>query len=175
MKKNILAFAILIILFTGCSQAEQQNNINKNNMKITSSFGENQQIPSKYTCDGSDINPPLSISDVPENAISLALILEDPDAPAGTWVHWVVWNIDPKTAEINENSVPNGSIQGVTSFGDNKYGGPCPPSGTHRYLFKLYALDERLALASSADKSKLEASMKGHTISETKLTGLYKH
>jgi len=143
-------------------------------MKITSSaFEQNQSIPSKYTCDGENINPPLSVSGVPENAQSLALIFDDPDAPAGTWIHWVVWNIDPKTAEIPENSAPAEATEGTTSFGKPGYGGPCPPSGEHRYFFKLYALDTKLDLDLSAGADRLEAAMKGHVLAEAELMGVY--
>ena len=143
-------------------------------MKISSTaFAHNGQIPKKYTCDGSDINPPLKFEEVPANARSLALIVDDPDAPMGTWVHWVVWNIAPKTAEIKENSVPKGSIQGVNDFRKHAYGGPCPPSGTHRYFFKLYALDMPLNMSASAGKTALESSMKGHILAEAQLLGLY--
>jgi len=115
--------------------------------QITSPVFENNGfIPKKYTCDGVDINPQLLIANVPSETKSLALIVDDPDAPAGTWVHWVVWNISPQTHEIKENSVPNGANQGLNDFRKRSYGGPCPPSGTHRYFFKLYALDTILTL-----------------------------
>ena len=143
-------------------------------MKISSTaFAHNGQIPKKYTCDGSDINPPLKFEEAPANARSLALIVDDPDAPMGTWVHWVVWNIDPKSAEIKENSVPKGSMQGMNDFRKHNYGGPCPPSGTHRYFFKLYALDMTLNIGASAGKNALESAMKGHILGEAQLVGLY--
>ena len=143
-------------------------------MKLQSSaFEPNQQIPSKYTCDGENVHPPLQISDVPESAKSLALIMDDPDAPMGTWVHWTMWKIDPATSEIREDSVPEGVMQGVTSFGKPGYGGPCPPSGTHRYFFKLYALDSMVNLAPDAEKSVLESTMEGHILDQTELLGLY--
>ncbi|HYA27026.1 MAG TPA: YbhB/YbcL family Raf kinase inhibitor-like protein [Thermodesulfovibrionales bacterium] len=143
-------------------------------MKISSTaFGHNKPIPKKYTCDGSDVNPPLKFEEIPANARSLALIVDDPDAPMGTWVHWVVWNIDPKTTEIKENSVPKGSMQGMNDFRKHDYGGPCPPSGTHRYFFKLYALDMTLNIGTSAGKTALESSMKGHILAEEQLIGLY--
>jgi len=143
-------------------------------MRISSkAFGQNEQIPKKYTCDGSDINPPLQFQGIPADARSLALIVDDPDAPMGTWVHWVVWNINPKTAEIKENDVPKGSMQGMNDFGKHDYGGPCPPSGTHRYFFKLYALDMILNISPSTAKPALEASMKGHILAEAQLIGIY--
>lgn len=144
-------------------------------MKISSSaFQNNSAIPAKYTCDGMDINPPLKFEGVQSGAKSLALIVDDPDAPRGTWVHWVVWNIDPKTTEIKENSVPPGAEQGVTDFKRNDYGGPCPPSGTHRYFFKLYALDSLLALPVRSDKAALEKTMQRHVVDKAEIVGLYR-
>ena len=143
-------------------------------MKLTSPvFQPNQPIPSKYTCDGDNINPPLKIADVPGTAKSLALIMDDPDAPAGNWDHWLVFNIDPQTTEIAENSVPDGVIQGKTDFGDNKYGGPCPGQGQHRYFFKLYALDANLDLKEGATKAEIEQAMDGHILDQTELVGIY--
>lgn len=144
-------------------------------MKISSpTFEHNQNIPSKYTCDGENINPPLKFLDIPENAQSLVLISDDPDAPMGTWVHWTIWNIDPKTTEILENSVPQGVVEGTTSFGNTGYGGPCPPSGTHRYFFKLYALDIMLDLPISTTVQALEKAVQGHILAQAELIGLYK-
>lgn len=143
-------------------------------MKIESpSFKNNDTIPSKYTCDGEDINPPLKIAGVPKNTVSLVLIVEDPDAPGKTWVHWTVWNIDPKTTEIAENSVPVGAIQGITDFGFAGYGGPCPPSGTHRYFFKLYAIDSLINLSSSATAKDIQKAIEGHILDSAELVGLY--
>ena len=144
-------------------------------MKIESPvFKNNELIPTKYTCQGEDINPPLKISAVPQSTKSLALIIDDPDAPVGTWVHWLLWNIPPETAEIGENSVPPGATEGQTDFGQPGYGGPCPPSGTHRYFFKLYALDTELSLAAGASKKELEAALRGHILEQAELIGLYK-
>lgn len=142
-------------------------------MKIISpAFGPNQPIPEKYTCDGENISPALRISDVPASTQSLVLIVDDPDAPMGTWVHWILWNIDPKTAAIPENSVPPGAIQGKTNR-ENNYHGPCPPDREHRYFFKLYALDTELDLDQSADKSRLEQALADHVIEQAELVGLY--
>ncbi|MDZ4209610.1 MAG: YbhB/YbcL family Raf kinase inhibitor-like protein, partial [Candidatus Curtissbacteria bacterium] len=142
-------------------------------MKITSAaFENNAKIPSKYTCDGENINPPLSFSGVPANAKSLVLIMDDPDAPNGTWVHWMVFNINPKINEISENSLPKDGIEGVTSFGKKGYGGACPPSGTHRYFFKLYALDTILNLT-NPNKAALEKEIQDHIIEKAELIGLY--
>lgn len=143
-------------------------------MKITSpAFANQESIPEKYTCDGADISPPLEFSDIPEDAESLALIVDDPDAPAGTWVHWTVWNISPDTTGIAEDSVPEDAQEGMTDFGQPGYGGPCPPSGEHRYFFKLYALDTELELDSSAGKKQLLDAMEGHKLAESELVGAY--
>lgn len=141
-------------------------------MKISSvAFKHNDMIPRKYTCQGDDVSPPLTIEGVPAGAQSLALIVDDPDAPMGTWVHWVVFNI-PVTDRIEENTVPG--KQGRNDFGRNDYGGPCPPSGTHRYFFKLYALDTNLDLKEGILKRDLEKAMEGHILDEDELMGLYK-
>ncbi|MBI1934862.1 YbhB/YbcL family Raf kinase inhibitor-like protein [Candidatus Woesearchaeota archaeon] len=143
-------------------------------MKLASpSFTHNGSIPSEFTCDGSDLSPPLDISDVPANSKSLVLISDDPDAPAGTWDHWVVFNIPPSTNRILKGNEPKG-IPGKNSWGRAGYGGPCPPSGTHRYFFRLYALDTMLNLSEGAPKKQLEAAMQGHVIAKTELIGLYK-
>lgn len=143
-------------------------------MKITSTAFENEGIiPSKYTCDGENINPTLLIEDVPKGTKTLALIVDDPDSPVGIWVHWLVWNISPDTTKIKENSVPKGADQGTSSFGTVGYGGPCPPSGTHRYLFKLFALDTEIDLDSKGDKASLESRMEGHIIDKVMYLGKY--
>lgn len=143
-------------------------------LTITSAaFADGEKIPPRYTADGSNVNPPLSISGLPEGTRSLALIVDDPDAPMGTWDHWIVFNIAPDTTEIAENSVPAGAVQGRNSWGRSDYGGPSPPSGTHRYFFKLYALDAELTLPPGAKKNRLMAAMKGHILADTELMGLY--
>lgn len=142
-------------------------------MKILSPvFENNQLIPAKYTCDGKDVNPPLRISEVPAGAQSLVLIVDDPDAPRGIWDHWIVYNINPQSTPIEENSVPEGSIQVVNSFGKKFYGGPCPSSGTHHYYFKLYALDIKLEQGISS-KNELENAMENHILAQSELVGLY--
>ena len=144
-------------------------------LSITSpAFLPGGMIPSKYTCDGADVSPPLLIGNIPENTRSLALIVDDPDAPVGTWVHWVVWNIVANTREIPENSVPPGALQGTNDFRKQEYGGPCPPSGTHRYFFKLYALDALLSAQEGATKARIEEAMKGHVLAQAELIGLYR-
>lgn len=143
-------------------------------MRITSSaFIFHGFIPKKYACDGDNISPPLEISNVPETAQSLVLAVDDPDAPGGTWVHWLVWDIPPATAAIEENGVPAQAIEGVTSFGKPGYDGPCPPANTHHYYFKLYALDIELNLPPEADIKRLEKAMAGHIIAKTEHIGLY--
>lgn len=143
-------------------------------MKLTSSaFSHNQPIPEKYTCDGDNVSPPLTISEAPQNTQSLALIMDDPDAPGRTFVHWTMWNIDPATTEIPEGAVPQGAMQGFTDFGSRRYGGPCPPSGTHRYIFKLYALDSRLSLSENSRKEDVEREMADHVLDFTQFIGLY--
>ena len=135
-------------------------------MKLTSSvFKHKEKIPTKYTCDGDDVSPPLKIEEAPEGTKSFALIVDDPDAPVGTWVHWVVWNIPADTKDIAENTAPG--TEGLNDFGKTPYGGPCPPSGTHRYFFKLYALDTELDLT-DAKKKDLEKAMDGHILVLTK-------
>lgn len=144
-------------------------------MRLTSSaFENNQTIPAKYACGDDDINPPLAIADVPAEAKSLVLIVDDPDAPAGTWVHWVVWNIRPDSKKIEENSVPAEAEQGVTSFGKAGWGGPCPPDREHRYFFRLYALDTKLNLPPRANREQAEKAMKTHIVDKTELMGRYK-
>jgi len=138
---------------------------------LTSSvFVDGGRIPSKYTCDGDNVNPPLNISGIPEETKSLVLIVDDPDAPMGTWVHWVVWNLPPK-GRIGEDTVPG--TEGVNDFRKHSYGGPCPPSGTHRYFFKAYALDIKLDIRPSSRKRDVEKAMKGHVLAQGQLVGLY--
>jgi len=142
-------------------------------MKITSSaFHEGANIPSKFTCDGSDTSPPLQIAGVPSGAKSLVLIVDDPDAPGGLFTHWLVWNIPPQTGSIAEGSAAQG-VQGANDFGKSGYRGPCPPPGTHRYSFKIFALDRELELRSGAKRSQVDAAMKGHVIAQGELVGRY--
>jgi len=144
------------------------------NMKIESSaFQNNGKIPVKYTCDGEDINPPLAISGVPSNTKSMALIVDDPDAPSGDFVHWVVFNIPPDITEIKEGTLPMGAVEGTNGSGRADWTSPCPPSGTHRYFFKLYALDTILSLGQSTHKANLIKAMQDHVLGEVSLLGLY--
>ena len=142
-------------------------------MKITSSaFQEGASIPSKFTCDSGDTSPPLQIAGVPAGAKSLALIVDDPDAPGGLFTHWMVWNISPQTNTIGEGNTPKG-VHGTNDFGKSSYGGPCPPSGTHRYYFKIFALDRDLDLPAGAKRNQLETAMKGHVVAQGELMGRY--
>lgn len=185
MKKIIIIFIVFVL--AGIALANVLNKQEKpsekipvsqfgakeNDMRIKSfAFESYKSIPSKYTCDGANINPPLSITGVPEGSKSLVLIMDDPDAPGGTWVHWTVWNMDPDLAQIEEGTTPQG-IEGKTSFGKPGYGGPCPPTGRHRYYFKLYALDTKLDLPASSEKSDIEEKMLGHINASTELVGFY--
>jgi Raf kinase inhibitor-like YbhB/YbcL family protein len=150
-------------------------------LKVTSpAFQDEGMIPRTYTCDGEDISPPLEIGGVPLGTKSLALINDDPDAPGGTWVHWVMYNIPADTKKLPEQAprkakLPNGAFHGKTSWGGRKlgYGGPCPPSGIHRYFFKVYALDTVLDLKPGASKDELLSAMKGHILAEGQLMGRY--
>ena len=149
-------------------------------IKITSTaFADGGMIPAKYTCDGVDVSPPLQWDAVPEGAKTIALICDDPDAPMGTWVHWVLFNLPAETLNLAENipadkTLPNGAKQGTNDFRKIGYGGPCPPGGTHRYFFKLYALDAEMDLDAGADKDQLLKAMEGHILGKGKLIGKYK-
>ena len=149
-------------------------------IKITSSvFTEGSMIPNRYTCDAEDVSPDLAWTGVPEGTKSLALICDDPDAPMGTWVHWVLFNLPPDINELHaeippEKTLKNGARHGKNDFGRFGYGGPCPPSGTHRYFFKLYALDTRIKLESGITKAQLLEAMNGHILDEGQLMGKYK-
>lgn len=135
-------------------------------------FEAHQPIPKKFTCEGEDVSPPLVIQEIPKGAKSLVLIVDDPDAPRGVWVHWLAWNIDPSTGKFDEgSSVP---MQGRNDFGELDYRGPCPPKGNpHRYFFKLYALDAKLNLPAGSDKKQLEDAMKVHILGHAELVGTY--
>lgn len=182
MTKKLIIFVIIIVIlvlaYLAFSQKPETNFDQtpkiESTMTITSQvFANNGYIPAKYTCDGENVSPPLAFSNVPAGAKSLVLIVDDPDAPGGTWVHWLVWNINPTDREILEASLPAGSVQGLTSFGKPGYGGPCPPAGSHRYLFKLYALTTKLDLSPAANKTQLEQTIAGYILTTAELVGLY--
>lgn len=141
-------------------------------IKVSSiAFKHNGFIPAKYTCDGTNISPPLTIGELPERTKSLVIVVEDPDAPIRSWVHWIVWNVLP-THTIQEASIPG--IEGRNDFQQNHYGGPCPPSGTHHYYFKIYALDDVLSINKGAARHEVEKAMNSHIIAKGELVGLYK-
>jgi Raf kinase inhibitor-like YbhB/YbcL family protein len=145
-------------------------------ISITSpSFQAGGDIPTKFTCNGTNVSPELQISSVPNEAKSLLLIVDDPDAPRGLFTHWIVWNIDPKTTRVAENSAPTAGVQGINDFGKRNYGGPCPPSGTHRYFFKIFALDTKLELKPGARRAELDAAMRGHVLAQGELMARYSH
>jgi len=143
--------------------------------ELTSSvFANGEGIPAKYTCDSEDISPPLEWSNPPEGTQSLALIMDDPDAPVGTWDHWLLFNIPADLRSFPEQAgPPPGSVDGKNSWGRTGYGGPCPPSGTHRYFFKFYALDNTLDLPAGADKTQLLQAIEGHILAQAELMGTY--
>jgi Raf kinase inhibitor-like YbhB/YbcL family protein len=152
-------------------------------LKVTSSaFQQGASIPSKYTCEGQDVSPPLAWSGLPNNTKSVAMIVDDPDAPdpakpQRVYVHWVVYNIPPQATTLDENAskseMPSGAVQGMNDWGKAEYGGPCPPIGRHRYFFKLYALDTALTGLKDATKADLEKAMKGHIVDSGELMGTY--
>lgn len=172
MRVFIILIALLFLAY-GCAPKE---NLEEEVfvMKIESpNFNEGNPIPSEFTCDGKDLSPELVFKDVPEKAQSMALIMDDPDAPRGTFVHWLVWNIPPMVRKFIKGEKIK-YVQGMSDFGRTGYGGPCPPSGAHRYFFKLYALDIILDLDEGSSKEDLENAMKGHVVAEAKLIGVYK-
>ena len=136
-------------------------------------FANGEPIPERFTVDGANVSPPLAISNPPEGTVTFALVVDDPDAPRGTWVHWVAWNLPATTREISEGSLPAGAVEGRNSWGRTGYGGPSPPSGTHRYHFKLYAVDDWLQLPRSTDKIALIEALEGRVLARAQLTGTY--
>jgi len=147
----------------------------------TTAFRDGSSIPKRFTCDGPDVSPALSWGDPPAGTRSLAIIADDPDAPAGTWVHWVLYDLPADTRKLPEGvakdrELPNGALQGRNDFGKIGYNGPCPPRGSeHRYFFKLYALDSKTGLKAGATKSELERAMKGHVLAQAQLVGKFQH
>ncbi len=169
MKKLFLTVGVIIItaiFLFGCGE--------KAAMRLTSPvFNNNDFLPDKYACRGANVNPPLVIDDVPAGTQSLVLIVDDPDAPAGTWTHWLVWNIKPEITEIAENSVPAGAVEGTTSWGKPGYDGPCPPSGTHRYFFKVFALNTVLDLPPTMTAERLLAAIQDHLLARAEIVAKY--
>lgn len=187
MNKAIAILIVVLIIISGVwftVRSEQKNGKNqpvevqkkdeiKNMNFFSPAFKTSESIPEKYTCKGENISPELVIQDTNPLAKSLAIIVDDPDATNGDWMHLIMWNIDPKTQSIPENSIPKGATVGKNDFGQNNYGGPCPPSGVHRYFFKLYALDSKLELTSFSSKSDLEKAMQGHIIEMKDFFGIF--
>lgn len=138
-------------------------------------FDMNGLIPKKYTCDGRDVSLPLKLEGIPPGTKSLALVMDDPDAPVGTWDHWILFNIPSTVTELVEDikNLPPGTGEGKNSWNKTGYGGPCPPDREHRYFFKLYALDTLLGLKNGVFKKELEAAMKGHVLGQAELVGRY--
>ena len=142
-------------------------------MRLTSSaFDHEGVIPARYTCDGADVSPALTLAEIPAGAVSLVLIMDDPDAPAGTWDHWIAYDIPSTTSEIPQ-AVGSLGTAGRNSFGRTGYGGPCPPGGTHRYFFTVYAIDTNLGLAPGASKAQVLEAISGHVLAEATLMGRY--
>ena len=181
-KRTVILLLLGAVLF-GCEARKpaevKKEKGKKMDIEVTSpAFAEGELMPATYTADGEDISPPLEWTGVPEGAKSIALINDDPDAPVGTWVHWVLYNIPPDVTSLEENMPPdetlaNGARQGTTDFGRIGYGGPAPPSGTHRYFFKVYALDTMLDLPTGATKRQVGDAMQGHVLAEGQLMGKY--
>jgi hypothetical protein len=176
MKTMLGLFWLIVLPTLALGLTHAQSTSGSASFKVTSRvFAQGGKIPNRYTCDGANVSPPLRIENVPKTTRSLVLIVDDPDAPGRTWTHWLLWNIDPKVSEIWEDSPPQNAVQGTSDFGNEKYGGPCPPSGSHRYYFKAYALDIILYLPSSTKKAALEKAMAGHIVAEGSLMGTYSH
>jgi Raf kinase inhibitor-like YbhB/YbcL family protein len=179
MKNKIYLLICLIFFFTIIFSFLPFSRVKGGTMElISSAFSEDAMIPGKYTCDGADVSPPLNWRALPAGTKSLALICDDPDAPVGTWVHWVYYDIPSEAEGLPENVVPDerpaqGGTQGINDFRKVGYGGPCPPGGTHRYYFKLYALDTPLNLSPGATKKQVLKAMETHIIGQAQLMGKY--
>ena len=175
-----MVLCLVVVLSVGCEYRERP--LKEGEMALTvssSAFQEGDKIPAKYTCERQDVSPPLAWSEPPAGTRSLALIVDDPDAPGGVFTHWLLFNIPPDSRELPE-AVPtqaelaSGALQGKTDFGRTGYGGPCPPPGRpHRYQFTLYALDQPLDLEGGASKKQLLSAMEGHILAQGQLTGTY--
>jgi len=180
-QKMITGVIVVVVVIIGIfflvkySNDTTSSNINtKNFMNLSSSvFTNGETIPEKYTCDGEDISPVININGVPKNTKDIVLIFDDPDSPSGTWTHWTIWNIPPETNQIKENSVPDGVTEGMTSFGNIGYGGPCPGSGVHRYFFKIYAMDKVVNLDRGASIEELEKEIEEGVIDKAEIMATY--
>ena len=140
---------------------------------MSSAFSDGDRVPSKYTCDGDDVNPELHFSDVPEETVSLAIVIDDPESPSGNWLHWAVWNIDPHLRVIAEDSLPKGAIEGETDFSEIGYGGPCPSYGEHEYRFMVFALDRVIDLPRGTQRHVLERALEGHILASATMKAKY--
>jgi Raf kinase inhibitor-like YbhB/YbcL family protein len=173
VKAKILPLFLLLVIFGFLVSVVESADTTK--FKISSpAFEDNGTIPKKYGCAGENVNPALKFEGVPPGTKSLVLVFDDIDAPGGSYVHWILWKIDSGTREIRENSVPEGAVQGTNDFKKQNYGGPCPPTRPHRYLFKLYALDTVLNLQPASAKPDLEKAMAGRILTQAELKGTYK-
>jgi Raf kinase inhibitor-like YbhB/YbcL family protein len=181
MNKNLLISIVLVVLLSSCSSTQTSTPEADMSLEVKSdAFSNGQSIPAKYSCIGKNISPALTWSDPPSGTQSFALIMDDPDAPAGTWVHWVLYNIKPDWRNLPEdlpvtgkNIDPNAVFFGTNSSGNIRYDGPCPPSGTHRYYFKLYALDTQIGLLPGATKEQILKEMQGHILAQGELMGTF--
>jgi len=186
MRLSVVITAVSLLLFVACANNPQSitqpatTPSGKGEMKlISSAFQEGEAIPRQFTCDGINVSPPLEWSGVPSTAKTIAIIADDPDAPNGAWVHWVLYNLPADNIGLVENlpageNVKGGGFQGKTDFGKTGYGGPCPPSGTHRYFFRVYAVDSELSLKAGATKDELLKAMEGHIVAQAQLVGTYR-
>ncbi len=180
MIRIVLLLVLSLVAGVRLGMPVEETATRRDTMELNSSaFSQGRAIPTKYTCDGKDVSPPLTWTETPPGTKSLALIADDPDAPMGTWVHWVIYNLPPAMRQLPEElptdgRLPDGTIQGKTDFGRPGYGGPCPPSGTHRYFFHLFALDTTLALPPASTSKQLKAAMQGHILAEAQLMGTYR-
>lgn len=183
----LLSLLLCLFLFLSCAGREQRvpqptpaPNQTKPEIKLTSTaFKEGESIPRAYTCDGVNISPPLEWSGVPKTAKTIAIVADDPDAPGGTWVHWVLYNLPANNIGLVENlpateNLTAGGFQGKNDFGKIGFGGPCPPSGTHRYFFRIFALDSELPLKAGATKAELMKAMDDHVVLQGQLMGTYR-
>jgi len=178
MRKNGFALSIILLLSSSVGNVWPQGGSAMSFAINSTAFAEGGMVPKKYTCDGADVSPELTWTGAPAGTQSLALIADDPDAPVGTWTHWISWNIPPGHAlpegVAKSETLGDGTRQGKNDFGRVGYGGPCPPSGKpHRYFFKLFALDTRLDVKPGAGRRELESAMKGHVLAQTQVMGRY--
>lgn len=177
---KVILLIILLSAFQGCIDHIKEENIMENISISAEAFKEGDMIPAKFTCDGKDVSPSLTWKGIPSNTKSITLIMDDPDAPRGTFVHWVIFNIPAGTEKLPEGvprnlTLADGSFQGMTDFGRAGYGGPCPPPGKpHRYYFRIYALDTRLNLKPGAVRTDVENAMSGHILAKGELMGKYR-